>query len=796
MDDLEKYHGQVIEQRPANFETPRESDSHATSNLIMGIFRRWYIVLLIFFVMCAIGIPAMWLSIKPLYSVTGAIRIAPILPNILTGDSDRAELSTYESFMYTQAEMITSNRVRQRVADDLLDKNLAFFEDESVSLAKKLKQTLKNTKAKPEPASILKQAVLDGIITAKPASRSELIKITMSSTNQEEATQIVDAFIDAYMAVEVSSATQGGEQRLSVLEGEHKVLAGKLKSQREKIKSLAQEFGSKSPSTLDKRQEIKLERIGMLLEEVTKWEARRIHLEAQVDVFKDRLESLDANTEEQTTEQDKFATEVEQTVDQNDPARREYINADPILNTFIANLTRVEQELIVAKQQLAPTNPELKNKANVIEALKERVEQRKKEVGEMYDSVMAKQIAEAEKQKLLDEKNELANAEAELELTRACEQRFKDMLAQEDTETIDVGRRQLDIEEFQGELALTKETYERIGRRIEELKMERKSPARVSVAYYADIASVRDKRVKYSAALVFGAFACGIVLAFLRDRADQSLRTPGDVVKRIGIRIIGTTTSSDTIKRALLPKQLAGDYQTIRANLRLLNGDRMPKKLVVTSPGLREGKTTFAINLATSMSRSGKKVLLIDGDLRKPDIAYLLNLPKGSRGLQDVLFGRQFDQAVCSVPSIGLDVLAADSRNAADAYELLALPAVSQHINTISEKYDHVIIDSPPVLAFPDALVWAKMADAVILASFAGQTTAPDLREATEKLVQINVNVLGTVLSNVGVGDSYYRYGHNYYAQNARSRKNSKRAAAKLLLPMQTQEGNTDDSDS
>ncbi len=209
----------------------------------------------------------------------------------------------------------------------------------------------------------------------------------------------------------------------------------------------------------------------------------------------------------------------------------------------------------------------------------------------------------------------------------------------------------------------------------------------------------------------------------------------------------------------------------------------MPKRIVVTSPGIGEGKTTFAINLATSMSKAGKKVLLIDGDLRKPDIAQLLNLPKGSRGLQDVLFGKEFDQAVYSMSSNGLDVLAADSRNATDAYELLALPLTAQKINIVSQQYDHVIIDTSPVLAFPDALVWAKMADAVILTSFAGQTIAPHLKEAKGKLAQINARVLGTVLSNVGIGHSYYRYGYNYYAQNGRTRQNTKRAYKKLLLP-------------
>jgi capsular exopolysaccharide synthesis family protein len=197
------------------------------------------------------------------------------------------------------------------------------------------------------------------------------------------------------------------------------------------------------------------------------------------------------------------------------------------------------------------------------------------------------------------------------------------------------------------------------------------------------------------------------------------------------------------------------------------------------------------------MSRSGKKILLIDGDLRKPDIAQLLNLPKKSKSLQDVLFEGKLDGAVCSIPSTGLDVLAADSRNAADAYELLASSHIAKHINTVSQNYDHVIIDTPPVLAFPDALLWAKIADGVILTSFAGQTTVPDLKDTKERLAQINVRVLGTVLSNVQVGHSYYRYSYNYYTQNGSSKKNAKRTNIKaLLLPAKDRKNAPDDSQS
>lgn len=793
MNDLETYqNSHVIEHRTADFESPPESDSHATSSLIIGVLRRWYIVLLIFLGMCAIGLPVIWLSIVPVCSVTGAIRVDPILEDIWTGEADTGGIS-YSSFMNTQAEMITSSRVLQRAADDLADKNLTFFQQqvEPVGLAAKIKQKIKNGRAKPEPASILKQAISNGVLRAAYDRRTEFIKVTMDSPNGSEARQIVDAFINAYMAVEVATASEDDEQKLAVLENEEKVLAQKLKTQREKINNLAQKFGSKSPTTFDKRQEIKLESIGMLLREVTKWEARRIQLEAQAQVLKEKIESADATKDEQNVEEEKVAVEVVQTVDQNDPARRDYINTDPTLNTYIGNLALLEQELIVAKQRLTPTNPELQKKADIIKNLKEHIEQRRKELSETYDNFMATKIARAEEAKLLNAENELANVVAELNLANVLEQRFRSMLDQEEIETVDVGRLQLEIEELQDEFNLTKERYAAARKRIEELKMERKRPARISVAYFANVAQIRDKRIKYSMALVFCAMASGMLVAFLRDKADLRLRTPEDVVKRIGIRIIGTTTGSDAIKRALLPRQIAGDYQTIRANLRLLNGDKEPKKLVITSPGMREGKTTFAINLATSMAKTGKKVLLIDGDLRKPDVARMLNLPKGSRGLQDMLFGRKFEKAACSVPETGLDVLAADSRNRDDAYELLASPGTSRYIETISQKYDHVIIDTPPVLAFPDAMVWAKMADAVILTSFAGQTTAPDLREANKKLAQINVKVLGTVLSNVGVAQSYYRYGYSYYAQSARSKRNSKQAAAKLLLPIQGQEDDT-----
>jgi capsular exopolysaccharide synthesis family protein len=752
MNTIEKYEGNLIEPSPTGFEIPPEFGSGPTSGLITAVLRRWYIAVLVFLVMCAIGIPAIWLLLEPRYDVTSAIRVAPILSNILTGEADKGEISNYQSFMNTQADMVISPQVIQRVADDLANKHLAFFEDQITGIGAKLRSRMEGSKVKPDQANILKQAIYDGIITSVAEKNSELVKVTITSNNPEEAKKIVDAFIQAYMLVEVSNSLQGRDQQLTVLENEQKVLTDKLESQREAIRQLGQEYGSVS---LTGRQEMMLGRVSSLLAEQTKVEAKRMGLEAQIKLLEEKKPSS--------------------LPDELMKMREEYINSDIVAQELTKQLAQLEQDAILSTQTMVPGNPLLQQKEDFVKTFQTRLDEKREEVGKKFDEQMSKQVDKASA-------DGLANARLDLEQTVVYDNRLREMLAKEDAQTVELGRKQLAIEEIKEQLASTKEIYDTIGRRIQELEMERKRPARVSVAYNADISRVQDKRVKLTLAIIFGALACGLFGAIVRDKADLSLHTPDDVFRHIGIRIIGTTTSPRTVEQALWSKQVAEDYQTIRANLGLLDDGGMPKKLVITSPGPRDGKTTFAVNLATSLSRSGKKVLLIDGDLRKPDIGRLLNIPRESRYLQDVLLGNKSEKAVRVVSSNGLYVLAADSQSSIDPYELLASPRMAEQINNISDEYDHVIIDTPPVLAFPDALLWAKAAGAVILTGFADKTTSPDLKETKNRLEEIGVRILGTILSNVPVGRSYYHYGYGYYAQGGHTKQSAKNAARRPLL--------------
>ncbi|MBN2457236.1 MAG: polysaccharide biosynthesis tyrosine autokinase [Sedimentisphaerales bacterium] len=756
MDEIEKYQEQQVAHYGGPVETEGD-DSYA--NLIQPILRRWGTVLLISVMVCAVGVPSVWYLTKPKYRAVASIRVAPIIPSVLFGDrdSDRV-MPMYDNFKNDQAALIrTDPRVLQRVADDLVDKNLKFFNERSVLYEKSIDPVVKvlqrvtdqNKELSEEkvtlsekpiyPVEILKEAISKEVISVYPVRHSELINITMESYYPEEALQIVSAFRTAYMAIEVSGSVKDQNRQLDLLENERKMLSEKLHRQREQIHQLAQEYGT---DALGSRYEVMLQRVANLRARLTEIQLQRITFQAQLQFL--TAESIPTKKLEKM--------------------RTEFINSNSEIRKLSSNIEQMEQQLIAAKEALGPTNTLIERKTALLQEFQDRLEQKRQSLGKMYDD------ARQEKRvRTLKEVPGLANLKAELGLIRERERILESMLAKDDEETIALGRKQLAIKDLQDELEITKEMYDITQRRVQEMITESKRPARISVPYEATSGLVPDKRIQFIAVVLFGALVFGAMIAFLRAKGDSSLHTPEDIVKCVGVRIIGTTTGTQSVKKTLLPQFLANDYQAICTNLELLSTNGIPNKLVITSAGIRDGKTTFAINLATSLAKSGKKVLLIDADLRKPDVRRLMNLPNGSRGLQEVFLTKDFDNAVQTVCSKGFDLLTPHSHDVVNACEFLSQPAVKESLDIVGAKYDHVIVDTPPVLACPDTLLWSKMVDGVILASFAGHTAKQDLKDTYKRLEQIGAKVLGTILNNVQAHDSYNRYGYSYYAYQAES---------------------------
>jgi len=402
MNDLAKYHDndRIIEQKVVSFETLPEPDSPDTSDLLKGVLCHWPIVLVTFVLICAIGIPAVWYLIEPKYRATASIRVAPIIPNILFSDKDSENvMPMYDNFKNDQARLIkVDQRILIRVADDLADEGLKFFENKSplpkklVGLVNALPQAIRKkiiTTISPEkpvdPVEALRQAIRGGIITATPVKGSEMINIYVVSTESQEAVKIAGSFRTAYMSIEGSKSSQEGDQKLQLLENERKVFADKLKRQRDDLRRLAEEYGTVE---LTPRQEIMLQRVAALQGLATKIDADKLLLEIRIELL------------EKTKDEPIFQKVLLE-------RRHTFIQSDLLVQMLTRRIAELEEELISAGQILSSENPELKRRAELLEAFKTNLKEHRKKVEKTFDESITEELSENREASLTDAKLEL-----------------------------------------------------------------------------------------------------------------------------------------------------------------------------------------------------------------------------------------------------------------------------------------------------------------------------------------------------------------------------------------------------
>jgi capsular exopolysaccharide synthesis family protein len=717
MQDLEKYpvppvQGEVIDYVDAAEDSQSSED---LAQLIPAIFRRWYIILLCTILIGGGGAAAIWFFMPEKYETQGSVLISSVVVPIMYETTPHGGIGAYQTFKNTQAGVMTSDEVLNRVADAIKDKNLIFF----------------------EPGQNLLQALRDmvskGDIEVIPDRQTEFLHVQMKTEHPRDAEILIDAFLRSYEAIVRTDEIKDIDDRLARLEAQRRILEEQMRRQRAQIRERVDEFGTEQ---LTPRQEIALQQVATLKQEQIAIGVQRMQMEARVQAKEQQLNKP-------LTVED-ITTQIELRVEN-----------DPSIVALRQDIRRYEQLIRDGQATMLETNPEMQRRKQVLEELQQELEKQRQEVTARYEKNLlaeAKRVREEELEALRGELNRLIT----------YENKIAAQLAEQDQNTIQIGRTQLDINDLREQYENSRNIYNEITRRIEELNIERDRKPRISVASWARSVSSEGKKMKLILASPFGGLAIGLAFAFLLAKLDRRVHTPEDIARRVGVRIIGTTTGPEHVSRKLLARQLVDDYQTIRANLGLLNGNGSIKMLVITSPGMGDGKSTLAVNLATSFANSGRKTLLIDGDLRKPDVAAMLQIPNGHRGIQDYLFGADLQRTLYHVEGLPLFVLACDDRNSEDAFEMLSVPDTAERIRHLRDEFDYIIIDTPPVLAFADAMVWAKMADGVIMTSFVGQTSQIEMKQALARLQEIKANIIGTVVNNVKTTDSYRRYGYGY----------------------------------
>ncbi|HEY0004455.1 MAG TPA: polysaccharide biosynthesis tyrosine autokinase [Pyrinomonadaceae bacterium] len=314
-------------------------------------------------------------------------------------------------------------------------------------------------------------------------------------------------------------------------------------------------------------------------------------------------------------------------------------------------------------------------------------------------------------------------------------------------------------------------------------------PNNVSVAETARLPRepIGPARMRYIVVALLLALSAGIGLAFLLDYLDDTLKSVEDVDRYIHLPALALIPASRGSERTLLKGRgpddggggstalaliddvrspIAESYRHLRTSLLLSSAGQPPRSILVTSSQPSEGKTTTAVNTAVMLAQTGVEVIIIDCDLRRPRVHAHFNVPN-VRGVTNYLSGESdldgLMQPYEKLPNLKLLTSGPVPPNPA---ELLGSEEMRKLLNKLSERFTHIVIDSPPTISFTDSSILSTVVDGVILVVHGGRSSRAVVRRAKQQLMDVGANIFGVVLNNVKLeSQSYYYAGYysSYY---------------------------------
>lgn len=289
----------------------------------------------------------------------------------------------------------------------------------------------------------------------------------------------------------------------------------------------------------------------------------------------------------------------------------------------------------------------------------------------------------------------------------------------------------------------------------------------------------------------------GVALAVSRELLDRTVRTADHIAEVTDAPVLASIGFDSDIRNAPLLTDLGAfaarteAFRLLRTNLQFIDLDQRARVLVVTSAVPGEGKTMTGTNLAVALAQTGRTVLVIDADLRRPRVASTLGVDPAV-GLTTALVGKaEIADAIQVHEPSGLHVLASGAKPP-NPTEILQSRVTHDLIRRLRQSYDMIIIDAPPLLPVADASVLSALADGAILVVRHGQTTRDQVNEAVNRLGQVGGRLYGVVVNMVAkraIGSYYYYYYEETSpvkgsgSRKASSKGGSKSGGARKALP-------------
>lgn len=358
----------------------------------------------------------------------------------------------------------------------------------------------------------------------------------------------------------------------------------------------------------------------------------------------------------------------------------------------------------------------------------------------------------------------LQDAEKKLQFQESLLERLKADLDKINEDERALAGVRLTVEQLESRIDLLKDQHKDAWRNYQDFlrKGIEKDKLMISVARRADVPRLpsEDKRNKVRIAGCVGGLFLGVLLALLIDRLDKRLRDPRDVEVLLNAPLLGTIPRIGELKRIKGEQArnlIAEEFRMIRTQILFGNPHLQYKSMCVSSPAPGDGKTSLAVNLAISIAKAGRRTLLVDADMRKPDVHRIFNIPEAP-GLAELIQGTCEPGAAIRKTDIEfLDVLPSGLPIVRPA-ELLSRPEMGRLLGALTELYDHVVFDSAPLLPVSDSHVLCGMVAGVVV-SLNAQVDYDTVRQVEAILRRNHATLIGSVVNQVNYkqSNSYHR---------------------------------------
>lgn len=704
--------------------------------------RKWLVITA--FVLIVASTALFTFTMDPVYEATAKIVIEKENPNVVSIEEVFALDAADSDYSQTQFEILQSRTVARKVIERLDLGNTEEFnpapKDDAISTVKQaLREAIDSVKIAVRsiltPKDKLEQALAEesdsrlvdnflSRLTIDPVRNSRVVNVRFKAKDPVLAARIADTVTQVFIEL-------GLETKLMAVQDAVSWLSNRIQEERAKVEEAQMRFQKyKEENSIitnfsSGTEQVTQQKLAELNSKAIEAEAARVEAETRYNQTK----GISSNSLDSVAE----------------------ILASPVIQSIKASEMSVQNSLAEMSKKYGANHPQI--------------------------IAIKAELNELSKRKSAEVQKIVQSLKNNFELALAKEKSLKEALRSQEQGALSLSKKSIQYGVLQREAESAKEVYDLLVKRFKETTLtENMKTVNVRVVDKAETPTQPikpRKAMNMLLALVLGITA-GTGLAFFAEYLDNTLKTPDDVARFLHTPYLGMIPSIDDIKSNSMaevfvhndPKSVASEsVRGLRSNLLFSKADQMPQVVLLTSATPKEGKTLVAVNLGTAMAQAGCKTLLIGSDMRRPRAHKILEIDNGA-GLSNILSGVSGIEEFIKPTGIpNLDIITAGPVPP-NPSELLGSKRMPELIATLRERYEHIIIDTPPATAVTDAAILAQHADGVVIISKAFVTPKELVRSAIEALQKVNAKIFGVVLNSVNMskeGSYYYQYAYYYY---------------------------------